>query len=303
MRQKRISLKRKQSFAGYVFLLPVIIGIIWLFLPSLFLAFRYSLSDITMGLDGIELTDIGFRNYYHILFVNNSSKYLFNSFKQAAIQIPVITIFSFFIANVLNQKFFGRGLSRTLFFLPVIISAGILGMLEAGDAITSTYFSGAKLNIGAAGSAIYNYESLRQTLQASQLNKTLVQVILSSIDNLYGIITASGVQILIFLAGLQSIPDSLFEAAQMEGSNGWVNFWKISFPMISPLIIVNAVYTTVDSFTSYQNEAMQYIRIFLYGNNKYSYATALSLIYILIVGIVLAIGYRILSRFIIYKDA
>ena len=301
--RKLMGLKRKQALAGYVFLAPILLGLIWLFIPAFIQAIQYSMSKITMGSNGIELEFVGFEHYNDILFVNTGAQYLVNSFRQAVVEIPVITIFSFFIANLLNQKFIGRNIARTIFFLPVIAAAGVIGQLNTGDLMETMFASGGKMDLGLASGAVYNYESLKLMLQESNINQTFVSIILGAVDGLYHIVTSSGVQILIFLAGLQSIPLSLYEAAQVEGSNGWVSFWKISFPMISPLIMVNVVYTMVDTFTSYDNVTMQYIRVFLYGNNNYAYATALSMIYILVIAIILLVVYFILNRFIVYRDA
>ena len=300
--RRLMGLKRKQALAGYVFLAPIIIGLLWLFIPAFIQAIRYSLSNIKMGAGGIELEFVGFQHYNDILFVNTTSQYLVNSFRQAAVEIPIIIIFSFFIANLLNQRFIGRNIARTVFFLPVIAAAGVIGQLNAGDLMETMFASGGKMDLGLASGAVYNYESLKQLLMDSNINQSFVSIILGAVDSLYHIVTSSGVQVLIFLAGLQSISPSLYEAAQVEGSNGWVSFWKISFPMISPLIMVNVVYTMVDTFTSYDNITMQYIRIFLYGNNNYAYATALSIVYILVIAVILLIVYFILNRFIVYRD-
>lgn len=301
-RKKYMGLKQRQAMAGYLFLLPVIIGLVWLFIPALFQAWQYSTSDIYMGAEGIELTDIGLRNYKNILFVNNSTPYLLNSLRSAAIEVPVIIIFSFFIANLLNQKFIGRNFARAVFFLPVILSAGVIIQLDSGNLMTELYTGGSRLDMGTVSEGIYNYENLKTMLMESELNQTLVSVVLYAIDSLYSVVTSSGVQVLIFIAGLQSISPSLYEAARVEGANGWICFWKISFPMISPLIMVNVVYTMVDTFTQYDNVAMNYIRMYLYGNSQYSYATALSIIYIGVVAIVLGAAYILLNRLIVYRD-
>ena len=300
--RRLMGLKRKQALAGYVFLAPIIIGLLWLFIPAFIQAIQYSLSNIKMGAGGIELEFVGFQHYNDILFVNTTSQYLVNSFRQAAVEIPIIIIFSFFIANLLNQRFIGRNIARTVFFLPVIAAAGVIGQLNAGDLMETMFASGGKMDLGLASGAVYNYESLKQLLMDSNINQSFVSIILGAVDSLYHIVTSSGVQVLIFLAGLQSISPSLYEAAQVEGSNGWVSFWKISFPLISPLIMVNVVYTMVDTFTSYDNITMQYIRIFLYGNNNYAYATALYIVYILVIAVILLIVYFILNRFIVYRD-
>ncbi len=303
MKKRRyMGLKQRQAYAGYLFLAPVIIGLGWLFIPAMIQAWQYSTSDIYLGPEGIELTSIGLKNYNDILFVNNSTPYLVNSIQAVAIQVPVIIIFSFFIANILNQKFIGRNLARAVFFLPVIMAAGVITQLESGNLINQSYTEGGRLDMGMVNESVYNYQNLKTMLTESELNQTLVSVVLYAIDSLYSVVTSSGVQVLIFIAGLQSISPSLYEAAKVEGANGWICFWKISFPMISPLIMVNVVYTMMDTFTQYNNPAMTYIRVFLYGNSQYSYATALSIIYIGVVAVILAIAYFLLNRFIVYRD-
>ena len=301
-RRQFIGLKRRQAMAGYVFLAPIIIGLVWLFLPALLQAWQYSVSDIRMTAEGIELTPIGLEHYRDILFVNRSAPYLLDSLRTMAVQVPVIIIFSFFLSNVLNQQFFGRNTARAVFFLPVIMAAGVLTQLESGNRINELYTEGARLDTGMAAGAVYNYQNLKALLAESELNRTLVSVVLYAIDSLYSVVTSSGVQVLIFLAGLQSISPSLYEAAKVEGANGWICFWKISFPMISPLIMVNVVYTMMDSFTRYDNAAMAYIRVFLYGNSRYSYATALSILYIGVVAVVLGITYLLIDRMMVYRD-
>ena len=155
--RKLMGLKKKQAMAGYVFLAPVIIGLVWLFIPALIQAVQYSMSNIKMGQNGIQLEFIGLKHYNDILFVNTTAQYLVNSFRQAAVEIPVIIIFSFFIANLLNQKFIGKNIARTVFFLPVIAAAGVIGQLDAGDLMKTMYLAGGKLDLGLASGAVYNY--------------------------------------------------------------------------------------------------------------------------------------------------
>ena len=104
---------------------------------------------------------------------------------------------------------------------------------------------------------------------------------------------------LIFLAGLQSISPAIYEACQIEGATGWETFWKVTFPMISPMILVNAVYSIIDSFTRSQNPAMKFI------SNTYvmepERATAMSWIYFILVALVLAVVAGIASSFVFYQ--
>lgn len=301
-KHKIMTLNKKQTLAGYIFLAPIVLGLLFIFIPALVRAFMYTVNDIFMGADGIELTWVGWKNYHAAIFVDTSSQYLLNSVRQVLIQVPVILIFSFFIANILNQRFKGRTFFRAVFFLPVIATAGVIGLFEQGNMLTNMYVTGGKLDVGLASDAMYGYESLKMMLQSAEINQTFASIILGAIDGLYAVVTSSGVQVLIFLSGLQSIPASLFEAAHVEGANGWISFWKISVPMISPLILVNYVYSIVDSFLSYNNEAMEYIRVFLYGNGQYSYGITLSFIYLAVIAFILVITFVLFNRLVVYKD-
>lgn len=302
MKHKTMSLKRKQAITGYMFLAPIILGLVFIFIPSVMRAFQYTVNEISMGENGIELTPVGWKYYEQALLVDTSATYLLNSVKQVLVQVPIVLIFSFFIANILNQRFKGRTFYRAVFFLPVIATAGVVGLFEQHDTLIGMYTAGGKLDAGLTTEVIYGYESLKNMLQNSQLNQTLVNIVIGAIDGLYTVVTSSGVQMLIFLSGLQSIPESLYEAAHVEGANGWICFWKISLPMISPLILVNYVYSLVDSFLSHNNEAMEYIGVFLYTNVKYSYAITLSFIYLAIISVILLISFLLINRMVIYKD-
>lgn len=298
--RRSISLQRKQSMTGYLFLAPIIIGLLLIFLPALVRAFIYSINIISINGGKVALKYIGFKTYNELLFVNPSSSFFVTSLTQALTEIPIIIVFSFFIANVLNQKFIGRGIARALFFLPVIMAAGVVSLLDSGDLLSQMYSEGTKLETGIEASGL-NYDTLKTMLMQSEIGSSLVNLVLGAVDSLYTVVTSSGVQILVFLSGLQSISPSLYEAAYVEGASGWVSFWKISFPMITPLIMVNVVYTLIASFTSSNNAAMRQIRVYLYENLQYHMAMALSLVYILIVAIILVLVYFIINKLLRYS--
>lgn len=297
-KQRGIGLNSRKAMAGYVFMIPIVFGLVFIFLPAFIQAIIYSFHNIRLTGGKPELEYIGFYQYERLLFAHNTAPYILTSLKEAVIQVPVIVIFSLVISNLLNDRFKGRAFVRAIFFLPAISAAGILAQLSQSDLLTSLYLEGGKMQAGMAGANIYNYESLKAVLMESDINQGFITFILGAVDSLYNVVTASGVQILIFLSGIQSISPSLYEAAKVEGGNGWVNFWKITFPMISPLIMVNTVYTLIDSFLSYNNGTMQMIRNHLYSGDQMSYAIALALLYIAVVAVLLICVYGLLSHFI-----
>ena len=108
--------------------------------------------------------------------------------------------------------------------------------------------------------------------------------------------------LLLFLSGLQSVPSSFYEAASVEGASSWEKFWKITFPMISPIILVNAVYTIIDSMAGLNNPIinMVYYESVIYG--RHGSAAAMSWVYFLLISLVLVVFIAIASRKVYYEE-
>ena len=134
-----------------------------------------------------------------------------------------------------------------------------------------------------------------------KVGEGLVKYVTEAINNIYDIVNRAGVQMLIFLAGLQSISPAIYESCKIDGATAWETFWKITFPMISPMILVNGVYTVIDSFTTDSNAVMKYIA------NKYSEAdgnvisSAMAWIYFLVVMLIIAACAGLASAFTFYQ--
>ena len=117
------------------------------------------------------------------------------------------------------------------------------------------------------------------------------------IDAIYDIIMASGIQIIVFLTGLQSISPSLYEAADVEGCSAWESFWKITFPMVSPLLLVNCIYTIIDFFMKNDNTVMEHINTVMYGTQMdFGAASAESWIYFGVALLFIGISTFIITR-------
>lgn len=294
----------RKGAVGYIFILPVIIGLAFIYLPSLFRAVMISLSDLSYNPAGMVMEYVGWDQYKYAFTVDpNFVPTMINSVKDLFINVPTIIIFSFFIANLLNQRFVGRSMARMIFFLPVIISTGILFLAESNDTIQTLYAGGGKLDVGGIGNAnIFNYQNLKAFFMDSGLNMNFVSLIFATIDRIYYIVTSSGVQILIFLAGLQSIPDAMFEAAKLEGATTWEILWKITFPYISPLILVSVLFTIIETFYSFSNPIVSYINTYLKDPNSFSYGSALSLTYFAIIAVIIGVMCYGINHFIVYQD-
>lgn len=297
----RLSLERKKSLFGYVFVSPLLIGLILIYIPVLVQSFLYSLSS-NPGRADTELVFVGWQNYHDALFVESDFlQTVYSSTVALLPQIFVILIFAFFMANILNQDFHGRAVARVIFFIPVVMSTGIVTYFDNLSSMTDAYTSNEKLDVGTS-TTIFNFSELESLLLSTLGSSGLSSVIMTAIDSLYTVITSSGVQMLIFLSGLQSISINMYEAAKVEGATGWEVFWKISFPMISPLILVNLLYTVIDLFTSMDNKTINFISQYYNNVSTYSIASAFSWMYTILLLLFVGIVFLLVKKLIVYQD-
>lgn len=293
-RPPRLSMRAQKSLLGLLFTLPFILGF------GAFLAYPFvqsiifSLSKLTIVPTGYELDFVGFENYRHALFVDPRFRQVFAETAVTMLtQIPVILIFSFFAANLLNQKFPGRALARVIFFLPVVMGAEITLKMQQADYMQQA--------MSLSESGLIPLSVLQSFLVNLKLPLGFVNFIFEAVNAVPVIIRSSGIQILIFLAALQSIPGSLYEAAHMEGATSWEAFWKITFPMISPLLLVNVVYTIVDSFTAPDNVLLDLIKDTAWSGGGFGVSTAMSWIYFLLIIGLLVLTFVFVSRGVHYE--
>ncbi len=298
----RLSLLGREALAGIGFALPFLIGFFGLFLPMIVKSVSYSFSNMSVESTGYVLTRAeknGFEHYIRALTIDpDFNRMLLQAIIDMFTKVPLVIIFSFFMANMLNQKFHGRAIARSILFLPVILTSGVVLGLESSDLLLTTLSPAEMSNTDF--STILNISAL--LLKYTDLPASAINFLASAVNGIYNIIIASGVQILIFLAGLQSISPSLYEASSMEGATAWENFWKITFPMISPLILVNSIYTIIDSFTSETNAIMKDIKDTIFGEVKYGLGSAMAWIYFICIGVILLIVGSIISRHVFYND-
>ena len=302
--RRAMSLERKNSLFGYVFTLPIIIGLAFVYLPVLFQSLMYSFGDINITKEGWKVEWAGLKNYNQALFVEDGFlRTVIESIGALLPQIIIVIIFAFFMSNLLNQKFRGRTVARVIFFIPVIISTGIISQLDSMSSMLDVYSSGGKMETGgAAGSNMFGYKQVADLVTQTLNNADLSNIVLGAVDGLYSVITSSGVQMLIFLAGLQGISVSMYESAKVEGATGWEVFWKISFPMISPLILVNLLYTVIDLFLKSDNAAIAFINRYLDNAATYEVASAFSWIYTIVVILFVLIVFLLVKKLIVYQD-
>ena len=298
-KRKLSSLTKKQTRAGYIFVLPAIVGILVLFLPMIGETVWFSLSNVKVTRTGYTASFTGLNHYISLLSTN--AWYLQNalaSLGDMLIDFFSVMIFSFFVAVLLNQKFKGRTFARVIFFLPVILSTGIIATLDVQDTVVSAVTAGTSLNIGTSSLGM---PDIYDILSVFSMPLSLYQFVTGLIEGLYFIIISSGVQILLFLTALHSVSPQIYESAKVEGATGWESFWKITLPMISPVIQVNGIYTLIDSCTKSTNVIMSQV-LNDTMQMAYSQAAAEAIIYLLAVSLFIGIFTGISNKLVFYQE-
>ena len=306
------SLDKRKAKSGWLFVAPFVIGFIVIYLPIIINSIIYSFSEFETiaAIDGggYVLHNVGLDNYKNALFVDTEFvKILTTGVRQLLLEVPAIVIFSLFLAVILNEKMVGRAAFRAILFVPVILQTGLISEIDAANSLLASMNDssrGISTGGGAAEEAVtgvLSTDDLSWLFANLSVGSDMITYVTQLINNIYDIINRSGVQMLIFLAGLQSISPAIYESCEIDGATAWETFWKITVPMISPMILVNAVYTVIDAFTASSNEVMTYI------NSVYSQAggnvlsAAMSWMYFLLVIACIGIVVAVLSAFVFYQ--
>lgn len=291
-----LTLTQKRTTNGYLFILPWLVGFTAFYIRSLFMTVQFSLSNLTVGVSGYSLSWVGLKNYIYAFTAHGSFKQILTtSVINMVVDVPLIIFFSLFMALMLNRKMKGRTLVRAIFFLPVILNAeAIVDAIETASAMVATGVSSSSQEMaqGASGSmGIGYYIDLFGNLMIS---RDMLEYIVGAVSRITSIVSASGVQIVIFIAALQSIPSSMYEVAKIEGATGYETFWKVTFPMVMPHIITNVVYTVVDSFVSSDVVTLAYETAFTEFN--YGLSSVFSLVSTVVTCLILVLVCGFISK-------
>ena len=305
-RRKIASLDRRKARAGWFFVLPFLIGFVLIYLPMVWQSLQISFSKIVIGgaSGTYDMVPVGFQNYIDAFLdeVGFAQVLVEEGLPSLAIDIPAILIFALFMAIMLNQKMVGRGVFRSIFFIPVVLSTGIMESIAAMDVLTDYMESGEGIDDGSGQTqdALVSADDLALLFANMKVGTDLVKIITDLVNDIFDIVNRSGVQMLIFLAALQSISPAIYESCKIDGATAWETFWKITLPMISPMILVNGVYTIIDSFTTESNPVMVFIQK-AYTEASQEISTAMAWTYFAIVGLIVALIAAIISGFVFYQ--
>lgn len=297
MKNKRPSLEAKRVKVGYLFTLPFIIGAAVAIVYPIIVSVIYSFADITANASGYNIKFVGLGNYNNIFNIDPTFKrILLNTLKSTALNVPVVIIFSFFLASVLNTEFKGRGMARTVLFLPMILNSNLVKSILSGDAVMSSVTEKSSADTAQISGAFETF------LSKLDIGTGMTDLLVSSVDNITNILAMSVIPIIIMLAGLQSVSKSVYEASYVEGATKWEVFWKISLPIVSPMILVSVIYCIIDSFTSVDNAVIEKVKAVSFTGLEFGLGSAMAWSYLLIVLAIVALVYLAVNRFVSYSD-
>jgi ABC-type sugar transport systems, permease components len=279
----RMTNRRRKALFGFAFVSPWIAGfLLFTMYPMAYSAFL-SFQDVKITPTGVKTHFVGWDNYKYAFFNDPTLLAKFLAYlREMALNVPVIVVFALIIALLINQKIRFRGAFRTVFFLPVIITSGpVINEL-----------------LGQGATTIPNIEQYGMfAMIEDTLSPAIADPVLYLFRQIILVLWFSGVQILVFLAGLQKVDRALYEAARIDGASAWESFWKVTLPVLKPLVLVNVIYTVVYLSTFALNEVIVTIRNNMFSTfTGFGYATAIAWLYFLLICVVLIIWTALIGR-------
>ncbi len=298
-KNKLAGLQKRKAIAGYIFIAPFIIGFLVFMVKPFFQSLYMSFCNVEVSAGSFNPVWQGIDNYVRAFTIDPEfTRLLVEEISRMVVDSLAIMVFSFFVALILNQKFKGRALVRAIFFLPVILSSGVILGLETDNSLMAQI----QVAIEDTTSGISITGAVEDILRTAGVGVRAFETVFEIIDNIYNIAISSGIQIIIFLSGLQTISSSMYEAADIEGCTKWESLWKITFPMISSMFLVNWIYTVVDFCMRSDNEVIDKITTVMTQQINYGFSSAMTWIYFVIVMAFVGISSLIISKGVYYYD-
>jgi ABC-type sugar transport system permease subunit len=273
-----MTLTTKHKMEGLIFVSPFIIGILLFFAYPIFLSLRLSVGhlDNIIGLK-ISTAKPFFENYLRAFVLDTEFMPLFLQIvRDTMVNFPLTIVLSLVIAILINRNIKGKGLFRVIFFIPFLLGTGELMRQLLNQGVDMKVLS-------ITDGRIIPYNII------NYFGYTVVNAVQTILGLIVRVLWGCGVQILLFLTALQSISPTLYEAAKIDGATEWEVFWKVTVPMVSPILLLNIIYTIVDSFTNVTNPMLDYINTFGFRRAEFPYAAAMGWIYFTFVGLLVAI--------------
>lgn len=298
-KNKLAGLQKRKAIAGYIFIAPFIIGFLVFMVKPFFQSLYMSFCNVEVGAGTFNPIWAGLENYKRAFTIDPEfTRLLVEEISRMVVDSLAIMVFSFFVALILNQKFKGRAFVRAIFFLPVILSSGVILGLETDNSLMAQL----QVAIEESTGGVSITAAVEDILRTAGVGVRAFETVFEIIDNIYDIAISSGIQIIIFLSGLQTISASMYEAADIEGCTKWESLWKITFPMISSMFLVNWIYTVIDFCMRSDNEVIDKITTVMTEQINYGFASAMTWVYFVIVIVFVGISSLIISKGVYYYD-
>lgn len=289
--KKQKGIETLKSRYGFLFTLPWLFGLVVFFMIPIIQSVIYCFSDLRIDAGSVNTSFEGLKNFKFILFEDpNYINNLISGLKNIFIQVPFILVLSLILGILLNNEFKGRIFFRSLYFLPVIIATGVVLKLFLGAAQNDA------TEVAVADNVAFGMIDFTVVLEGLNLPSSILEYLSVALDNIFMLIWQSGIQIVLIIAGLQTIPDLLYEVAHVEGATKWEQFWFITLPMMIRTLLLVCVFTMVEVVTINTNPVMKQGYDY-FGNIEYGTGSAALWFYFIIVGIILAAVFGLFSKF------
>ncbi len=290
----RLPFAKKMGMWGVIFLTPWILGFFLFFLSPMIQVFFYSAHkvDIQQG-GGLSFLYMGLDNFKQALTVDPTfTRQLVDTVLDALVNTPLVLVFSLLCAILLNGRFRGRAVARAIFFIPIVLGTGL--MVDKVASVSAMMMQEATQQNAFSAEIVYDL------LFSLNIGEDIVIFLANAVNNILEIVSLSGIQILIFLAALQSISPSLYEVARIEGATGYETFWRVTVVMVSPMILTCMVYTLSDLFM--RSEIMQRIYDVAFKTGNYGLSAAMSCIYLIVNLVIIGVAVKLMSKVVFYYD-
>lgn len=286
----------KRRMYGRMFILPWEIGFVIFFLIPLIQSLTFVFSNVSIGDFNFNTKWTGLENINYVLFTSEGyMDNLISALTSFTYSIPLVVALSLIVGVILNQKFKGRIVFRSIFFLPVIIATGVVMQYIQGDNVAAAMREG-----GAAAGG--NGVDVTAILEGMHLTPQITEFLVGFVNQIFDLFWDCGIQIVLFISGLQSIPEQLYEVCRVEGANKWEEFWYVTFPMLSGTTLLVMIYTAIEIFTDSTNPVMDQ-GLGLLQQTEYSWSAAMLWVYFALVGAILGVAVLLLQKFVFSKWA
>ena len=297
MLKRKAGYERKKSLYGFLFVLPWIIGFVLFFALPFIQSLLFSFSDVAITNDGFEINLTGLKNLKYIFY--ESPKYVENlvgSISAFLYKVPIIFILGLIIAIVLNGNFKGRTFFRSLYFIPVIVATGVIMKYIGNDSMLESMRGSDTVGAYATGLIDFN-----EVFTGLGLPSEFTNLIMSYLQDIFNLIWSCGIQIVLFISGLQSIPAALYEVSKVEGATKWEEFWYITIPMLRHTMLLVAVFTAIDFCASDNNLAMKQAYSLLLNQQNYNESAAMMWAFFVVIGVMFGVVLFIVQHWILKK--